>query len=165
MSRRVADAGAYLRWLVASEYFDGAMAGIGERAVDGATVWFRVVAWDDEQWQRVFAVSTIEPSLSEQLVRNLEKAEPRKVPFWLPSVQSVTPETVANWGEIVETAVRSETWRLVEAHDLNEPSVERVVGPSDVSRVVAVLRAESVFAASGSSLTDKFLQQIRSQAG
>jgi len=48
MNTRLQNVRAYLRWIVASEYYDGAMAGIGERATDSATVWFRVVAWDDE---------------------------------------------------------------------------------------------------------------------
>lgn len=52
MSTQKPGAGAYLRWIIASEYYDGAMAGIGERVADGATVWFRAVAWDGEQWRR-----------------------------------------------------------------------------------------------------------------
>jgi hypothetical protein len=161
MSTRKSGASAYLRWIIASEYYDGATAGIGERAADGAAVWFRVVAWDEEQWQRVFAVTALEPSRAEQLVRELEKAEPRKVPFWLPGPMSVTPETKKDWGEIADAAIRSDSWRLVEAHDLNEPSAERLVSAADVPRLTASVRAGSILAARGPSLTDDFLRQVR----
>jgi hypothetical protein len=161
MSTHKSDAGAYLRWIVASEYYDGAIAGIGQRSADGATVWFRVVAWDEEQWRRVFAVTAVAPSRAEELVRDLEKAEPRKVPFWLPGPTSVTPETKKGWGEVADAAARSGSWHLVEAHDLNEPYAERLVPAADVSRLIAGIRAGSVLAVRGSSLTDDFLHQVR----
>ncbi len=159
------DAGAYLRWIIASEYYDGATVGIGERAADGATVWFRVVAWDEEQWLRVFAVTAVEPSRAGQLVRDLENAEPRKAPFWLSGPTSVTPETKKGWSDIADAAARSENWRLVEAHDLNEPAAERFMNPADIPRVLAGVRAGSVLEVNGPSLTDSFLQQVRLQAG
>lgn len=165
MSAQKSVADAYLHWIIASEYYDGAMVGVGERAADGATVWFRVVAWDDEQWRRVFAVVTIEPSLSNRLVRSLENGESRKTPFWLPGIASATPEITKCWSEIADVATRSESWRLVEAHDLNEPYAERTVMPADISHVVAGVRAGSVLAVGGPSLTDSYLQKIRSQAG
>ncbi len=165
MSTRKSDARGYLRWIIASEYYDGATVGIGERAIDGVAVWFRVVAWDDELWQRVFATTPVELSLAEQLVLELEKTESRKSPLWLPGPPSVTPGTKKGWSEIADAATRSETWRLVEAHDLNEPSAERSVMRADVPRVLACVRAGSVLGANGPSLTDSFLQQIRSQAG
>jgi hypothetical protein len=165
MSTDKADAGAFLRWIIASEYYDGAIAGIGERATDCAAVWFRVVAWDEAQWRRVFAVATVEASLSKRLIQNLAKVEPRKAPFWLPGTSSATPEIKKDWDEIADAAARSATWRLVEAHDLNERSVERSVMPGDVPRVLGSIRAGSVLAVSGPSLTNRFLEQIRLQAG
>jgi hypothetical protein len=165
MSTHKPDVGAYLRWIIASEYYDGSMAGIGERVADGAVVWFRVVAWDEEQWRRVFAVTAIESSLSERLVQDLEKVEPRKMPFWLPGPTSATPDVKKGWDKIVDAAVGSARWSLVEAHDLNETSTEHSATAADVPRVVAAVRAGSVLEVRGSLLTDSFLQQIRSQAG
>ena len=165
MSMRRSNAGAYLRWIIASEYYDGAMAGIGERAADGAPVWFRVVAWDEEQWLRVFAVAAVAASLTQCLVHNLEKVEPRKEPFWLPGVHSVTGETRRGWGEIARAAARAKNWWLVEAHDLGDPAGERPVLASDIPRVVAGVRTERVLAVTGPSLVDSFLQRIRLNDG
>jgi hypothetical protein len=165
MSAHKSGTAAYLRWIIASEYYDGSVAGIGERAADGAAVWFRAVGWDDEQWRRVFAVTTVEPSLSERLVQNLEKVEPRKMPFWLPGPDSATPDVKKIWDEIVGAAASSDRWSLVEAHDLNEESVEHPVTPADVSQLVAAVRAGAVFEVRAASLTDGVLEQIRSQAG
>jgi hypothetical protein len=161
MSVRKSDADAYLRWIIASEYYDGAMAGIGERAVDGAIVWFRVVAWDDELWRRVFAVTAVETSQAMQLVQDLEKAEPRKMPFWLPGPTSVTPDTQKGWDEIADAAIRSNSWRLVEAHELDKPSIECIVPAAVVPHLIAGVRAGSVLDARGPSLTDDYLQQVR----
>lgn len=75
---------------------------------------------------------------------------------------AATPEAKKGWSQIAEAAARSDTWRLVEAHDLNEPSTEHSLIATDVPQLVAVVRAGSVLAAQRPSLTDSFLQQIRS---
>lgn len=87
------------------------------------------------------------------------------MPFWLPGPTSATPDVKRGWDEIVDAAVGSDRWSLVEAHDLNETSAEHPATPADVPRVVAVVRAASVLEVRGPRLTDGFLQQIRSQAG
>lgn len=160
MSTQDSDICAYLRWIIVSDYYDGATAGIGKRTADGAIVWFRVVAWDEEQWRRVFAVTVVDSVRVAQLVRDLEQVEPRNSPYWLPGPASVTPEIKEGWGQILEAATRSDTWWLVEAHDLNELSAERFVAAADVPRVVEGIRAGSVLAVRGASLTDDFLQRI-----
>jgi hypothetical protein len=161
MSTHKPDTSAYLRWIVASEYYDGAMAGVGERVTDGAAVWFRAVAWDHEQWQRVFAVTVVEPVLVERLIRDLEKVDQRRTPFWLPGPTSATPDVQMDWGDIADAALRSERWWLVEAHDLIEASTERQAMPADVPRLAANVRAGTVLGVSGPSLMDSVLQQIR----
>lgn len=154
-----------LRWIIASEYYDGAMAGIGERSTDGATVWFRTVAWDDEQWQRVFAIAAVEPPLGQSLIRELEKVEKRQSPFWLPGPSSATPEAQVAWDAIVDAALRADRWWLVEAHDLLEASTERLATPSEAGPLTAALRAGSVLTLPGPVLIDDFMRQIQSHAG
>jgi len=154
---------AYLRRVIASEYHDGAMAGIGERATDGAIVWFRVVAWDDEQWVRLFAVATIDPLLEARLVQNLEKFELRKMPFWLPGSETDTPDVKRAWVDIENAALRSDRWTLVEAHDVDEDSTEHPVEPADIFALLEVIRAASVLELRGPLLMDRFLEHARSR--
>lgn len=141
------------------------MAGVGERVTDGATVWFRAVAWDHEQWQRVFAVTIVEAAHVARLIQDLEKVEQRRTPFWLPGPASAKSEVQKDWNDIADAALRSERWWLVETHDLIEASKERQAMPTDVPQLAANIRAGTVLGVSGPSLMDGVLQQIRPRAG
>lgn len=163
MSTHKPSADAYLRWIVANEYYDGAMAGVGERVLDGAAVWFRVVAWDAELWQRVFAVTVVDSDLVQQLIQDLEGIEHRRSPFWLPGPATATRALNKVWNGIEDSALRSERWWLIEGHDLLA-SNERQVTPTDAAMLVASIRAGTVLDVSGPSMIDSLLRHIRSQS-
>ena len=127
------------------------------RGVSGA------VAWDQEMWCRVFAVTTVEPRLSDRLLAKLEKVEPRKTPFWVPGPSTFTPAIENDWREIENAAVRSSTWWLVEAHSPVEPAMQRPLDSLDAEAVLAEVRAKLVSDVTGESLTDRLLEQLRSQ--
>lgn len=154
--------GPYLRWIVACDYYDGAMTGIGERTADGILVWFTVVAWDEEQWLRVFAITTVDPECVGRLISELERVELRRLPFWLPGPASATPVAKDIWSQLANEAIRSDRWWLVEAHDLNEVPTQILVPTSGVPRLVASVRGGSVLTVRGSSITDELLRGIGS---
>jgi hypothetical protein len=56
--------------------------------VDITRLWFGVWAWDSEQMERVFAVAPSNKLLLDKLVKELERVEPRRTPFWLPGTGS-----------------------------------------------------------------------------
>lgn len=153
-------ASSYLRWVIASEYYDGAMAGVGERMSDGSIVWFRVVAWDDEQWRRVLAVTCVDQKLVSILRQRLESIESGRLPFWFPGPSADTPDVRAAWAEIIDSAMHSSAWWFVEAHDLLDAGEEHKVAPPNVPRVVANVRSATVLVVAGSALKDAFLRQI-----
>jgi hypothetical protein len=160
MNLGTSDAQGYLRWLVAREYYDGAMSGVGERTADGAIVWFRAVAWDLEQWQRVFAVTVIDRVLVERLVDGLERLDQRRAPFWLPGPGAATPDVEGNWKDVEGAAQGSPEWWLVEAHDLIEPSRERHVIAGDIPSLVENIRAGTLLSVSGPPLLELTQQQL-----
>ena len=156
----------YLRWIIASDYYDGAMSGVGERSSDGAVVWFRAIAWDDEQWQRVFAVAVVAPALVQRLVTELEKAGPRQLPFWLPGPSPAIPDAEAAWRAVADAALLTDQWRLVEAHDLLEPCSESLADdPFEAAKLADAVRYGSVLTVSTVPLIDALLRQIQSHAG
>lgn len=149
----------YLHWIIADDYYDGAVSGIGRRRSDNEFIWFRVVAWDDEQWQRVFAVTTIDPAIAGKLIDSLEKVEARRRPFWLPGPASDTPENNMLWGQVLHDALQGEKWWLVETHDLIDSSLGKFIPISKdyISDVIEKIRSNSIADVFGASLIDEFL--------
>ncbi len=158
-------AGSYLKWIVASKYYDGVMERVGERTADGATVWFRALAWDDEQWRRVFAVAVIGSSLTRELLREIEKVERPRSPFWLPGASVEVPTVQNAWDEIVASALDALEWSLVEAHDLLEPATEHALSTFDRSRISKMVSSNEFFEFSGCQLTAQVLQRISQAQG
>jgi hypothetical protein len=161
MTASVEGADPYLLWIVASEYYDGEMSGVGLRASDGAHVWFRTLAWDSEQWQRVFAIARVEKPLIDRLLVELEKTEPRRSPFWLPGPTSGTLAVQTIWNDIANAALNTRDWQMAEGRSLVEPVTERSVDTGDVPYVIRAIRSEAVTTEMGPSLIDNVLRRIR----
>jgi hypothetical protein len=151
---------AHLDWIIASEFYDGALAGVGQRSGDQVVVWFRAVAWDDEQWRRVFAVTPVDPKRIADLSGALEKLESRRTPFWFPGPNTTTSVIAEHWRAIAEEAFLSKQWYLVEAHEMIESSIQRLLAPSEVETLVDLLRSGAVRSAGGESLIDDLLIQL-----
>jgi len=157
--------GSYLKWIVASKYYDGVMEGVGERTADGATVWFRALAWDDDQWRRVFAVAVIGSSLTRELLREIDKVEKPRSPFRLPGASAEIPTVQNAWDEIVASALDAHEWSLVEAHDLLEPATEHALSKVARSRISEMVSSNDFFEYSGCQLTEQVLQRISQAQG
>jgi len=161
MSDPVALTGGYLHWLVANDYYDGEVAGVGLRASDGSHVWFCAIAWDSEQWQRVFAVARVEKNLVDKLVAELESVENRRVPFWAPGRATGTPEAQDLWREVINAALDAVDWRLVEGHSLLEETTELVLESQEVPGIVRAARSGALMEEFDSPLMGRVLRRIR----
>ena len=128
----------FCRWVIAKDYYDGATTGIAECHNKGSWIYFSVIAWDKELWERVFAYANADLQLVVRLRQILERSEDRREPFWLPGPAAATPEIEAAWASIRSTTLESESWELAAGHDLLEP-VEMTTLSSAASKSVAEL--------------------------
>lgn len=154
-------------WVIAREYYDGPVAGIGLRARDQVIIFFRAVAWDKEQWNRVFATSPARKDTVARLQVALTKIETPKVPFWLPGPATNTTEVAAAWDLVLANASESREWCFIESHDLLEAANEGAVPSELVARVVQLVNQRSVadLAVEDSPLLPSFLDHLRGPAG
>ena len=106
------------RWVIAATYYDGAISGIAKAAQRSTCVYFQMVAWDDNNSDRVFACATVDCALIQRFRRNLETIGPGQEPFWLPGKEHATPQTKAGWLEIRSVALDSTRWELVSGQGL-----------------------------------------------
>ncbi len=165
MSLTHAEADAFCRWVIAKDYYDGAMSGIALQTRDDVLIFFRVVGWDTEQWGRVFAITVVDNALGERLRALLAKLEPQREPFWLPGPQSTTPEVTTAWEDMLRAALETHQWRLVECHDLLGAVAEKMLPPAEAKCVAEMVRHEAVMDLQASPLLDEFLRQLRAHAG
>ncbi len=154
----------FCAWVIAREYYDGPMAGIGLRARDQARIFFRVVAWDSEQWNRVFAITPVREDAVESLRTALTRIEKAKEPFWLPGPATYAAEVTSAWDAVFADAYESDNWTLVESHDLLDAANETTLPGELALRVVRLAQQGSVRGIDGVPLIPPFLDQLRGAA-
>ena len=93
--------GQFCSWVIAREYYDGPMTGIGMRARDQTRIFYRIVAWDSEQWSRVFAIVPAQEARVDHLRTTLKEIEQLKEPFWLPGPATNTAQVVSAWDALM----------------------------------------------------------------
>jgi hypothetical protein len=150
----------FCEWVIADEYCDGPMSGIGLRFQDQKTVLFKVVGWDSEQWQRVFAVAPVPEKLIDQLCSMLEKLEPRRRPFWLPGPATNQPEINAVWQAALTDALHDGAWILVESHDLLESSAVKTLSSEQRAVVSTLVEKKVVKDLAGASILQSFVDEM-----
>lgn len=160
MTRPLRESSSYLQWIIASRYYDGVMEGIGERTSDGDIVWFKAVAWDEEQWQRVFVVARVESSLARELVSLLESVEPPRSPFWLPGAATGIPPIQNLWDKILVSALATHEWHVVEAHDPLGPFSERLADTAMKTRLSELVGSDAFVELRGTDILELFLRQL-----
>jgi len=143
MSTQASSARSFCAWVIAFEYYDGPMAGIGLRNRDRMNVFFRAIGWDEEQWNRVFAVTPVRGDSVESLRSALIRIEVPKEPFWLPSSATNTPEVTSAWEALLADTRESKAWSLVESHNLLSTANETVL-PSELVSAVTQLVAKGL---------------------
>lgn len=89
--------------ILATDYYDGATEGFVVQPADGGVKYFRLIAWDRDQDQRLFVIADVD---SKELTRleNLFKAsgQSRKEQTWLPEWRFTGSRDAAEADEIVE---------------------------------------------------------------
>ena len=149
--------------LLAVEYYDGPSAGIAFDAV-GASVYFKLVAWDEDQWERIFAVTEIESERALQVWTCFENVETPRVPIWVPNrgTDAKAEEVVDQMLLSVVPAVDSRAhWYIYESHDLVTGHPRHVVlSERQAARVVSLMRSNRVLLLSPSRMIETFLEEI-----
>ena len=162
MNLPIREANPYFHWVLAKTYYDGAMTGIGLHAPQGVVKFFCVVGWDEQHWQRIFTVTKLRTAIGDRLIHELQKLEPRQLPFWCPGPQSSTPDVESAWNAIHRAAMQTTAWQLVEGHDLLVDSGETAtVSATEGQAITDLVRSESLLVVTGSELLKDFLRQIR----
>src|SRR5882762_985473 len=160
---RVVSSGEPFEKLLAVEYYDGPTAGIAFDAV-GASVYFKLVAWDEDQWKRIFAVTEIKRELALQVWTCFENIETPRVPIWVPnrSTNVKAEEVVDQMLLSVAPAVESrESWYIYESHDVvtGHPRYA-VLSERQTSKVISLMRATRVLKLSSRRMIETFLEEI-----
>lgn len=151
----------FCRWVIAMKYYDGAVSGVGLRNGDDSLIFFQAVAWDSEQWDRIFVICPIAERLVSTLRDELEKAEPARVNFWLPGPASNTPGVLKAWSDIVSAAIASgDKWCIVETHDLLQAAIESPLSSRGLERARELVRKDVVLDIVGEPLLEGFLSNI-----
>ena len=158
------DPGGFCRWVIAWDYCDGEMSGIAQQADDNSWMFFRVIGWDHEQGQRLFAVVPLDTARIDKFRTVLGNLEPEREPFWLPGPQNreknaETTEDLAAWNNLQRTALASRPWHLLEGKDLLGHVKTRRVTPSESEQVVAAAKSEKVLFLEP-PLIDEFLRRF-----
>lgn len=148
----------YCEWVIAKDYYDGPMSGVGFRLHDRRNVFFIVVGWDAEQWRRVFAVAPIREQLVTQLCSMLERWEQRIHPFWLPGPVTDRPEIATAWRAAQSDALQSSAWTLVESRDLLESSEERALSSQRRALVSSFVEKNEIKDLVGESILQSFVE-------
>jgi hypothetical protein len=161
MRERIAASGSFCSWVIAREYYDGPIEGIGLRARDQATVFFRAVAWDGEQWSRVFAVATVRPDLVDRLRAQLSADEEPKEPFWLPGRATDADGVLAAWEAVRADAQQEKRWSLVESHDLVDVVQEMVVPNELILAVDRLVADEHPKDIDGGPMLSSLIRELR----
>jgi hypothetical protein len=156
----------YCESLIALEYYDGPTTGVGWLP-SKETIYFKLVGWDREQWQRLFLTIPIESTLVNDLQLLLEEYEIKKLPIWIPNARNDVPQTapiLATFrARLEETLKHAKTVSIVESRDLVH-GVSRVASLSDTDSTLALscARANRVSTLLTKHIFDDFLAQIRS---
>lgn len=149
---------AFFEWVIAKEYHDGPMSGIGLRSHDRKIVFFAVVGWDAEQWQRVFAVAPINEHIAHQLCSMLEKLEQRRLPFWLPGPATNLSEVSTIWQAALTEALSIGRWVLVESHDLLDVVNEEVLSKAQSAAVSSLVENNAIRDIHSNDLLQSFIE-------
>jgi len=152
---------SYCKWVIAKDYYDGPVSGIGLLARSNGEVFFRVVGWDPEQWDRVFAITTASREAVEVLRSCLTRIEPAREPFWLPGRETNTPEAIAAWRDLLSSALSAPEWTLVESHDLQEAINERRVFGAEARRVAEMVRREEILELRSAAILDELVRRVQ----
>lgn len=161
MTTQLPSTGPFCAWVIAREFYDGPMTGIGLRARDRTKIFFRSVAWDSEQWIRVFAISPVKEGTVDSLQHALTAVEQSKKPFWFPGPATNTTEIVSAWDAVLTDAYESSTWSLVQSHDLLDAANEVILPAELVPEVIRLVQQGSVKEVDGKPLLSTFLDQLR----
>lgn len=160
---RVVSSGEPFEKLLAVEYYDGPTAGIAFDSV-GASVYFKLVAWDEDQWKRIFAVTEIERELALQVWTCFENVETPRVPIWVPnrSTNVKAEEVVDRMLLRVAPAVDSRAhWYIYESHNLVTGHSRHVVlSERQAAKVASLMRSNRVLKLSSSRMIETFLEEI-----
>lgn len=153
----------YCRALIALKYFDGPTAGVGWLHSD-ATIYFKLVGWDTEQWQRLFATIPIDSSLVTNLQATFSKYESKRLPIWIPNARNDAPDAtrVANAFEreidkLLESAVELS---LVESHDLLHDARVAVLSREHSIRALSCMKENRVLSLRADHMFEDFLVQM-----
>lgn len=157
---RLSFPGGYCQSVIVFEYYDGPMIGIGSLK-DGSYVYFQVVAWDDEQWVRLYATMIVPIALADIVKNAFSIIESPREPVWCPShdgnhkAQSEIEKAISEIYSFVQTGI---DWRLVESHNLTDSSVLTTLNDSDVRKIKRCVDSRKVFDLRSGDLLEEFME-------
>ncbi len=153
----------YFSRLLGLEYFDGPMAGVGLMP-DGTAWYFKILGWDDEHHERVFAVAQIPAKIIDSLWAAFKAAEAPRMPAWYPQTtggserQAAIRQAISRMHLEIEHAKH---WKVVESSDLVGSAFGVDLEDSEVSIIREMITKEQLTALRSSCILPEFLEKLR----
>jgi hypothetical protein len=140
--------------------------GVG-RLPSNEAIYFKLVGWDREQWQRLFVTIPIKSTFVEDLQLLLEEYEKRKVPIWIPNARNNLPQTrpiLAAFRVTLEEVFEcAKTVSIVKSHDLvHDVSRVATLSEPDSALALSCARDNRVLTLLSKDMFEDFLAGIRS---
>lgn len=154
----------FCRSLVALEYYDGPMSGVGFLP-DGSAIYFQAVAWDEEQWHRVYAAASVPVSIAAAVRDAFSKIEELREPIWCPgrgsdvSAQVLVDKSIA---DVMSAANSAQRWWVIGSHNLVEKSTATELSNSDASKLRAHVESRRIVDVQDEQSLDDFLDRLSS---
>ena len=128
--------------MLAFDFHDGVIEGVGRNLMDESEAYFTMLAWDDAQDVRVFAVVPLACGTFDRLIELVAEFEaPPRRETWMPR-----PYPIAELDRIIAAARARipEAAMLVQAmHITDHPTAKRKVEPTDRVRIERILSTRS----------------------
>ncbi len=116
--------------IIAIEYYDGATEGFAWSLKGMGACYFKLIAWDEEQDERLYAVTGIDSSLLDNLYRLLSNDDNQSITkIWIPiwSFRSKRDEIEANGLiEFCKNQLKS-SWVLMYGKQIESESIKKVL--------------------------------------
>jgi hypothetical protein len=150
------------RAIIVLEYYDGPMTGVGFLA-DGSGIYFRLVAWDEEQWQRIFAVASVPEKYIQNIWDAFSTVEIPRKPIWCPasdgdnSIRQIIEQAIL---AVEAVAAQAKSLLLVESRSLVGKSSAVPLTELEIKKVRELLRQNRVLDLHSSSITQEFFDWL-----
>lgn len=152
-----------LEKILGLDYFDGPMSGVAIQT-DGKAYYFKIVGWDEEHCERVFAMAEIQTKVAERVWRAFEAVEAPRLPTWYPQSDGIGETRVEVHAAIA--ALRAD-WqsarfaKIIQSEDLSGKVIGIELRDADVQTIQQMVSTDKLIEVKSAPVLEEFLRTIR----